>query len=334
MSLPRPARVAGGLLIALGLALPAAPGQEADKPSARKPSAKEAVVRTVYAVRGGSAKSLANALTLHFQAEPGFRAVPDPGSNTLLLSGPKPALDDAAAVLREIDRPARSVRVEVFCVELTARADGDAGGGGKPPVGAELPRTAREFRARLHELQQKGVVSGVKVVELTALTGQTARTQTSENRPYVTGVTVAGGLGGRGGRGGAGGGDGSGGGPGGFPGGGGGAFPGGGPGGVATRSIAYRNVGTSVQVSPEVGADGDVTLDLHVEDSGPRPAEGGTAVGTDEKGTAVPATAFTVFNLETRLKVRPGQVVLAEGTRSGSKAGQAQAIVFVSASTE
>jgi hypothetical protein len=325
MPLYRPARAASGLLVALSLALPAAPGQEAGKPAASKPAAAEPVARTVYAVRGGSARDLANAVTLHFQAEPSFRAVPDAGSNTLLLSGPRAALDEAAAVLREIDRPARSVRVEVVVVELAAQAGGAAGGDARPLDAGQLRGTAREFRAKLRDMQQKGAVASVKTVELTALTGQSARTQASENRPFVTGVSIAG-VGGRGGRGGAGAGDGAGAGPG--------AFPGGGPGGVATRSISYRNVGMSVQVKPELSADGDVTLDLHIEDSGMRPAAGGVAVGADDKGAAVAAAEFAVFTLETRVKVRPGQVVLAEGAKAESKAGQAQRVVLVSASAE
>jgi Flp pilus assembly secretin CpaC len=319
MSLFRPLRAASGLLVALVTALPAAPGQDVEKPPARKPAGP--VARQVYAVRGGSAKELANALSLHFQAEPGFLAVPDAGSNTLLLSGPKAALDEAIAALREIDRPARSVRVEVLFLELAAKAGGEAGRDAKPLETTGLTGGAREVRAKVRELQDKGVVSSVKTVELTALAGQSARTQVSENRPFVTGVSVAG-MGGRGGRGGAGG-DGPPGGPAGFPG-----------GGTTTRSISYRNVGTSVQVRPEVGADGDVTLDLHVEDSGMRAAGSGVAVGADDKGAAVPAAEFTVFNLETRVKVRPGQVVLAEGTKAESKAGQAQTIVLVSASTD
>jgi len=60
------------------------------------------------AVRGGSAKELANALTFTSRLNflPGG---PDAGSNMLLLSGTKAALDDATTVLREIRRPARSV---------------------------------------------------------------------------------------------------------------------------------------------------------------------------------------------------------------------------------
>lgn len=305
MSLSRPAWVASGLLVALGLALPAAPGQEGDKPPTITPAAP--VVRQMYAVRGGSAKELANALTLHFQAEPSFRAVPDAGSNMLLLSGTKAALDDATAVLREIDHPARSVHVEVFCLELTAKAGGEAGGIPKALDGAELSGTAREVRAKIRDLQQKGIVSSIKTVELTGLTGQSARTQVSESRPYATGVSV-GGFGGRG--------------------------AGGGGAGTTTRSITYRNVGTSVAVKPEIGADGQVTLDLRVEDTAVRAAEGGVAVGSDDKGTAIPATEFVVFTLETRVKVRPGQIVLAQGTKAGSKAGQAQTVILVTASTD
>jgi hypothetical protein len=314
MSFSHPLRVVSGLLVALVIALPSAPGQEADKQPV--PKAAAPVVRQVYAVRGGAAKELANALALHFQAEPGFRAVPDAGSNTLLLSGPKAALDDALAALRAIDRPARAVHVEVLCLQLGAKAGGEAVRDAKPLDVAGLTGGAGEVRAKVRELQQKGVISSAKTVELTALTGHNTRTQVSENKPFVTGVTGGrfdgGGFGGgRGGAGGAGGG-----------------------GGPTTRSISYRNVGTSVQVQPEVGPDGQVTLDLHVEDAGMQSAEGGVAVGADDKGTAIPAAEFVVFSLETQVKVRPGQMVMAQGMKAESKAGQAQTIVLVTASTD
>jgi hypothetical protein len=90
----------------------------------------------------------------------------------------------------------------------------------------------------------------------------------------------------------------------------------------------------TVQVTPEVGADGQVTLDLRVEDSRMRAAEGGVAVGTDDKGTDISAAEFVVSSLESRLRLRPGQIILAQGTAAGSKAGQAQTVILVSASTE
>jgi hypothetical protein len=90
----------------------------------------------------------------------------------------------------------------------------------------------------------------------------------------------------------------------------------------------------SVQIKPEVGADGQVTLDLRVEDSRMRSAEGGVALGTDDKGTAVPATEFVTATLESRLKVRPGHIVPAQSTTARTKAGQAQTVILVGASAD
>jgi type II secretory pathway component GspD/PulD (secretin) len=295
MSLLRPAWVAGGLLITLGLAVPAASAQDAGKLPTSKPVPAEPVARQVYAVRGGSAKDLASVLTAHFQAEPSFRAIPDVASNNLLLSGPKAALADALAVLREIDRSARTIRLEVLLVAL---ASGDA----KAREGVALSGPAREVKAKVRELLQKGVIARVKTVQLTALEGHVARSQVHENRPFVTGVV---GFAGRG------------------------AGP---DRGSVSRSITYKDVGTSVQVTPEVGMDGLVSLDLRVEDSQMRSAEGGVAVGTDDKGSAVPATEFVISTLETRLRVRPGQMVVAEGTKAESKSGQARTVILVTAS--
>ena len=225
------------------------------------------------------------------------------------------ALGDAAAALREIDRPARTVHVEVLCIELAGKEGGEAGGG-KPLDRAELSGTAREVRAKLRDLQQKGAIGSITTVELTGLAGQSTRAQVSESRPFTTGVSFRGGGGppGRGGAGGRGG-------------------PGGGA-GTTARSVSYRDVGMSVQVKPEVGPDGQVTLDLRVEDSRMRAAEGGVALAADDKGEAVPATEFVASTLETRLRVRPGHIVLAQSTTARSKAGQVQRVILVGASTE
>jgi uncharacterized membrane protein YgcG len=307
MSRFRPARVASGLLVALGLVLPAAPGQEPTKPP-RKAVPKTAVARQVYAVRGRTAEDLAQVLSLYFRGEQAFQAVPDPASNCILLSGPKSALESAIVVLREIDRPARTVHVEILILNL---ADGDT----KAVDWAEFSGPARDVKAKVRDLQEKGVISSLKTVRLTTLERQVGRSQAGENRPFVTGVAIAGGgFGGRAGGGGARGG--------------GGAFGG----GTTTQSISYRSVGTSAKVKPEVGEDEQVTLDVQVEDSRMRPAAGGAATGgTDEKGTAARTPEFTTLTVESRLKVRSGHIVLAEGTQTGSKSGQTQTVVLVSA---
>jgi hypothetical protein len=313
------APVAGCLVVALGLVLPAASAQKGAKAPRRRAQTTPAVVRQVYSARGRSASELAKVLALHFKAEPAFAVVADAGSNTLLLSGPPAALEDAAAALRQIDRPTRTVHVEVLLLELTGPAPAkEAGADAKGPALAELSGPARDVDARVRDLQRRGLIASVRRVRLTGLEGQVARVQLGENRPSVTGATFAGG--GPPGRGGPG------------AGGAGGGFPG--RGGMVSRSITYRNVGTLVQVTPEVGLDGLVALDLRVEDSRMRGPEGGVALGAGDNGAPVSAPGFASATLESRLRVRPGHVVVAQATSSTAKMGRAEAIILVGASTD
>jgi type II secretory pathway component GspD/PulD (secretin) len=198
------------LIAAVALAGVAALGQQAQPKEIAKAEATPQIARQVYAVRGASAKDLANILTMHFENETAFRAVPDTASNTLLLNGPKAALEDAANVLREIDRPARPVYVEILSLELAGKPTGEGAADAKQFDPSQLSGAAREVRSKVRELLQKGVLGSVKTVELTGLAGQSAQTQVTENRPVVIGVTgfAGGGLFGGGGRGGAGGGPG------------------------------------------------------------------------------------------------------------------------------
>jgi hypothetical protein len=303
MSLIRPAQMACCLGLVLAFALPTASGQEG---SGQFPAAKaepaQKVARLVYPVRRGSAKELANTLSLFFKAEPAFQAMPDAGSNALLLSGPAPVVEEANAVLRQIDRPVRTVHVEVILLELTGKPDGDATDLKRP----DLAGSARDLEAKIRDLQKQGVIGGVKRVQLTALEMQMARSQVGASKPSVAGVGFS---------------------SGGFPG-------GGGRGGGVSRSISYRDVGTLVQVKPEVGADGLVTLELRVEKSRVHTPEGGVPIGTDEKGAPIPAAEFLTSTLETRLKVGRGRAVLAQSATTGSKAGQSETLILVTASTD
>jgi hypothetical protein len=288
------------LIAVLGLTLPVAPAQQGEKKASSRAPAGSQVLRQVYTVRGASAKDLASALTLHFQAEPAFHVGIDTGSNALLLSAPAVSLQEAMAVLHELDRPPHIVHVEVLCLELAGKGRGEAAGESKPLDREALSGNAQAVRARLRDLQQKGVLGSLKTIELTGLAGQSIRTRLSESRPYTTAINVGrgGGL------------------------------------GAMSRSLSYREVGTTVQIKPEVGADGQVTLDLRIEDRRMRTAESGQALGTDDKGTAVPATEFVSSTLESRVRVAPGQIVLVENTTAGSKTGQFQKVTLVGVSTD
>jgi type II secretory pathway component GspD/PulD (secretin) len=119
------------LAVGLGLTEPPATAQERPKLSRKAPPIAPPVVRQVYPIHGGQAKELANALTMHFQSEPQFSVAPEPRSNSLLLSGPKPVLEEALGVLQQIDRPVRTVHVELFLVEFTGKATGETGSDSK-----------------------------------------------------------------------------------------------------------------------------------------------------------------------------------------------------------
>jgi len=92
----------------------------------------------------------------------------------------------------EPDRPAGTIHVEVLFLAL---ASADA----KALDGMELTGPAREVKAKIHELQLKGLITSVKTVQIMSVERESSRSRVSESRPFVTGVTGFGG-GGFGGR--------------------------------------------------------------------------------------------------------------------------------------
>jgi hypothetical protein len=260
----------------------------ADPQPATKPRADVKVERLVYAVRGGSAKDLANALSAAFGNDASFQVFPNAASNSLVLSGPASALDEAVKILREIDRPARTLHVEVIFLEPKA----DAGEGEKDLSHTALTGPVAEVTAKVRDLLRRGVLTGMKRVELTALERQQTQVKVLENKPFVAGVM-------RGGT------------------------------GLATRSITYREAGTSVSVLPEIGADGTATLELKVEESRAATPEGSPSLGPDEKGDSVKAADFVTATFEGPVRVRLGHTVLAQGMRSTAKGEEGQMLILV-----
>jgi Flp pilus assembly secretin CpaC len=265
--------------------------------------------------RGGAAKDLAALLNGLFQGQGPFEAVADAGGQSLVLSGAKNVLDEATALVQQIDRPVPSVKVEVTLLDLAVRSDGKgAGGDAKPADRPELAGAAGELATKIDDLKKRGVVVGVKRLQLTALDRQQARAQSGGSKPMVVGTTMMAGQ--RRGFGG----DGAGGGA--------------APAPVTSRSINYREVGTMVQVKPEVAADGTVTLDLRIEDSRMNTPEGGIPVGSDERGAPIPAAEYGTIHVETRLRIRSGQAVVAQSLRNDTKGVQTETVVLVSVRTE
>jgi type II secretory pathway component GspD/PulD (secretin) len=88
---------------------------------------------------------------------------------------------------------------------------------------------------------------------------------------------------------------------------------------MGTNTV-YRNVGTQVKVTPQVMADGSVTLELNVQDS--RGRDSATAPGTTE---------FIVTSLTGKVSVAPDKAVLAKDARVISREGEGETFIVVGA---
>jgi hypothetical protein len=89
---------------------------------------------------------------------------------------------------------------------------------------------------------------------------------------------------------------------------------------MGANTTAYRNVGTQVKVTPQVTADGSVTLDLNVQDSRGR-----------ESAAMAGKTEFILTSLVGKVSVAPGKAVLAKDAKVVSKEGKGETLIVVGA---
>jgi len=102
----------------------------------------------------------------------------------------------------------------------------------------------------------------------------------------------------------------------------------GGPAGGAqqTNTITYRDTGTMLAATPQVGPDGTVTLELKLDESRLNTPENGVALGNGANATEVIHTT-----LGGKVVVASGRATLAEGVKTEAKDSKVQAIVVVAA---
>jgi general secretion pathway protein D len=138
--------------------------------------------------------------------------------------------------------------------------------------------------ARLDALRRQGRLGAARHIRLTALDGQKAALRLGEERSVVTGR----GVGGR---------------------------------GNVMSTVERRSVGTMVEVLPRVMADGQVKLELHVEDTRMAAQPAGAAEGTPELPSIV--------SLMATVAVPSGRAVLAMGAGDEVKAGLPHTVIVV-----
>jgi len=166
-------------------------------------------------------------------------------------------------------------------------------GDDKQSVEKDFAGPAADVSARLNALTKSGQAASVKRIHLGATEGQLATVMIGETKPYVSGVNAT-------------------------------------QRGVLNRMHQYRETGTQVRVTPSVTADGAISLELNIVDSGSRPSPS-VSVGVDEKGAPIPSADFTNTSFKGKLVVASGHAVLANASRSATKEGQAETLIVVEA---
>jgi hypothetical protein len=268
--------------------------QPGGAPSAPPPGGQQ-VKRVVYEVRHSLARDLAELFAKLYKSEPRVQVLAAPTGNALVIGAPSDTLDEVLGLLKRLDRRPRSVAIEVVLAEVPQRGEK-----GKPAPPAkemderEFTGNADDALAKLRNLQAKGLIGGLKCFRLTAAENQPGALMLGENRPMTTGV--AGGVGGR-----------------------------------ISRSITYRNVGTSVRATPRLGEGNKIVLDLHIDEARLHTPEDGVPLGVGDNGEPVPATEVSMTTWEGQVTILSGDSAVAAGVRAQSRLGQRQTLILITA---
>jgi type II secretory pathway component GspD/PulD (secretin) len=250
--------------------------------------------RIAYVVKYGSAKELAQSLGKYFKGDVEIQVVPDGASNVLLINTAPAAFEEVLATLAKLDRRPQLIGIDIYVLEVATHKGGD---GKLAPVDVdekELAGPADRVLNNIQALHKKGTFTSLRRLTLTALENQTTSLLNGVTKPYVTGVHKT-------------------------------------ANGPISYSISYKNTGSNIVVTPRIGADNLVLLEIRLEDARMFQPEDGVPLGMNDKGQPVLATDFAVTNLNAKLAVQPGQAVLPEGVETKSKSGPARTLVVVTA---
>jgi len=287
------------LLILAGLWVSTAPGQDPTNKAPAKPTqgAAQPVKRVVYDVKHGVAKDLAELLAKLFKNDAAIQVLAAPAGNALVVSAPPAAVDDIVSLLQRLDRRPRSVVMEVLIAEVRS------GAAGKP---AQLPKELNEHEltgnsgtvvGKLEALQKKGLLGELKRFTVTASENQTGSVKVLGSKPYTVGIVQTGG-------------------------------------GASRRTVMYRDLGTIVKATPQIGDDQRIVLTLHLSDSSMRVPDDAPILGMDENGIVVRATTFVNAQFDGAITVRSGEAAVAKGVTTQGQAGGKQTLVIVTARVE
>jgi type II secretory pathway component GspD/PulD (secretin) len=290
-------RIVAGLVLLAGVLLSAADGRQ---PAGKNPAGPAAgaggpkLKRAVYEVQHATAKDLADLLAKLYKPDAAVQTLAAPAGNAVVITAPAGTLDEVLGLLKRLDRRPRSVAVDVVVAEVSPRK----GEKGKPAPAAkelderDLTGNAEDVLAKLQNLQAKGLIGGLKRFRLTVAENRPGSVKERGSKPYVTSVNQTGN-------------------------------------GRMTRTVTYRDVGTTVDVTPQIGDEQKIVLELHFTDSWMHVPEDAVVIANDENGNPIRATHFINAKFDGNVTVRSGEAAVAQGVVTQSKSDQHQTLVLV-----
>ena len=193
-------------------------------------------------------------------------------------------------------RTPRLIAMDFLIAEISSRrGEGARSGSGEKQLDARnLSGPMDEVVGRVEAFKKTGQISYFRRIQLSTSENQPASVSIGEVRPSVTGLSTS-------------------------------------STGHVSRNISYRPTGTNVKVTARVATDGQVIMDLNVDDNRGRVPEDGVVVGTEEKGQPVRAEEWITAKLTTQINVASGQARAAAVVTTSSKSEQAQMLVIAGA---
>jgi len=273
---------------------------------------------------GSTLNSLVRSLGMLEQLRSEVVIVPEVISNSLIISATPEDLEKVTRLVRQLDRPRPSVRVEVLIAEVqqdgqpTASSpeppSGETGLGaawegwdfGEQRVGpndlARLlfesggARVAKDVRQRVRALETSGELKILSRPQITTLDNQPAHIHVGRKIPVprATATTAAGGR---------------------------------------TMSVAYEQVGVIVGLTPRISRGGRVTMEINVEKSGlgsaaPGGYPGGAA-GVSDPGNVPRLPQNETVTLQTTVNLADGESTVIGGLAVESQPRQSKLVIVV-----
>lgn len=255
------------------------------------PPAKD--TRILYVVKYVDASQLAEAIGNQFKSDVQIDVLQTLSANCLSIHGDSTVVQNVMKLVDQIDQRAKSISVELIVADVPA-TKGDDGKLKATEIDLkELTGTTKEVLEKLDGLRKKGVIDGIRSIQLTVLENQRSWMDFGASKPFVGFVLDV-----RNRR---------------------------------EKHFSRALVGTYADMTARLTPDKDVLLELNLEDNRIQDADDGSDLGKDDNGLLIPATEELAAKVESKITIAPDHAKVVEGVKTKSKSGKAQTIVIVAA---